>query len=82
MLSLVIIKYLKNTQINISLLQRIKEILFFWYSQLNNLNNRKELSKYDINLINKTLMDTFWLSKGLAKEKYTPKKYKDNISIK
>lgn len=59
MLSLVIIKYLKNTQINISLLQRIKEILFFWYSQLNNLNNRKELSKYDINLINKTLMDTF-----------------------
>ena len=82
MLSLVIIKYLKNTQINISLLQRIKEILFFWYSQLNNLNNRKELSKYDINLINKTLMDTFWLSKGLAKENYTPKKYKDNISIK
>lgn len=53
----------------------------FWDDELLALNRMTDLSKKDIKLIHKSFMDCFWTAKAIAKEKYTPAKYKNNIYI-
>lgn len=54
----------------------------FWNDELLKLNKIINLPSTTIELIHKSLMDCFWMAKALAKEKYTPEKYKNNIYIK
>lgn len=56
-----------------------KQFKKFWNDELVKLNKMNDLPSTTIELLHKSLMDCFWMAKALAKEKYTPTKYKKTI---
>lgn len=58
-----------------------KQFKKFWNDELNKLNEMHDLSKTNIELLHKSIMDCFWIAKTFSKEKYTPSKYKNNIYV-
>lgn len=60
----------------------LKDFEKFWINELVTLKEMPNLSKDDISSMHNALMCAFWTVKAKNKEKYTPKKYKNNIYIK
>lgn len=58
-----------------------REFKKFWNDELDKLSNMDNISSDTIPEIHKVFMDLFWESKSIAKEKYTPSKYKKNIYV-
>lgn len=57
----------------------LKELKKFLDNELITLREMAHLSKDDIESIHSALIYGFWAIKAKNKEKYTPKKYKNNI---
>lgn len=54
----------------------------FWDNELKLLTETTDLSINDIEIIHNVIMDLFWETKGMNKEKYTPNKFKKNIYVR